>query len=193
MSKESLKGKLIIITAPSGAGKTTIVKHLKEVVPELAFSVSATTRLKRKNEVEGRDYFYKTNDEFSEMVKNGDLVEWQEVYENQFYGTLRSEIYRIWEEGKHILFDIDVKGATNLKNKFNEKALSIFIKPPSLTVLMERLINRRSETPDDLKRRIKKMKEELSYESEFDISIVNDDLAVALEHAEKIVRQFLAN
>lgn len=193
MSKESLKGKLIIITAPSGAGKTTIVKHLKEVIPELAFSVSATTRLKRKNEVEGRDYFYKTNDEFNEMIKNGDLVEWQEVYENQFYGTLRSEIYRIWEEGKHILFDIDVKGATNLKNKFNEKALSIFIKPPSLTVLMERLINRRSETPDDLKRRIKKMKEELSYESEFDISIVNDDLTIALEHAEKIVRQFLAN
>ncbi|TVQ42366.1 MAG: guanylate kinase [Saprospirales bacterium] len=193
MSKESFKGKLIIITAPSGAGKTTIVRHLKEVIPELAFSVSATTRLIRKNEIEGRDYFFKTNDEFSELIKNGDLVEWQEVYENQFYGTLRSEIYRIWEESKHILFDIDVKGATNLKNKFNDKALSIFIKPPSLTVLMERLINRRSETPDDLRRRIKKMKEELSYESEFDISIVNDDLEVALQHTEKIVRQFLVN
>jgi guanylate kinase len=193
MFKDSSKGKMIIITAPSGAGKTTIVKHLKEVIPDLAFSVSVTTRLKRKNEVHGRDYFFKTNDEFNELIKNGDLVEWQEVYENQFYGTLRSEVYRIWEEGKHILFDIDVKGATHLKNKFPDRTLSIFIKPPSLTTLMERLIQRRSETPDDLRRRIRKMKEELSYESEFDISIVNDYLDVALQHAEKIVKEFLIN
>ena len=193
MSKDSFKGKVVIITAPSGAGKTTIVKHLKEVFSQLAFSISATTRLKRKDEVHGKDYFFTTSDEFNELIANGDLVEWQEVYENQFYGTLRSEVDRIWDDQKHILFDIDVKGATNLKSKFQFDALSIFIKPPSLSTLMERLINRRSESPDDLKRRIRKMKEELSYESEFDLSVINDDLEVALEHTEQLVREFLSN
>lgn len=193
MSKDSFKGKVVIITAPSGAGKTTIVKHLKEVFSQLAFSVSATTRLKRKGEVHGKDYFFNTSNEFNELIANGDLVEWQEVYENQFYGTLRSEVDRIWDDQKHILFDIDVKGATNLKSKFQFDALSIFIKPPSLNTLMERLINRRSESPDDLKRRIRKMKEELSYESEFDLSVINDDLEVALEHTEQLVREFLSN
>jgi len=191
MPEKEFNGKMIIITAPSGAGKTTIVKHLKKKFRELEFSVSATTRAKRVNETHGKDYFFLNTAEFKKLISQKELLEWEEVYENQYYGTLRSEVDRIWSEGKHILFDIDVKGATTLKEKFGSKALSIFIKPPSLPILMDRLINRGSETPSQLKKRIIKLKEELSYETAFDEVIVNNDLSDALKEAEEMADAFL--
>jgi guanylate kinase len=185
-------GKMIIITAPSGAGKTTIVKHLKSKFSELEFSVSATTRPRRPKEVDGRDYFFLSKDKFVELMQNKDLLEWQEVYSGQFYGTLHSEVNRITDQGKSILFDIDVKGAVNLKREFEGRSLAIFVKPPSLPILMERLRNRGSETPEQLRKRIIKLKEELSYESAFDKVLINNDLQEALKEAEEIVGDFLA-
>nr|MBS0038346.1 guanylate kinase [Saprospiraceae bacterium] len=193
MSNEYFNGKMIIITAPSGAGKTTIVKHLKEKYPKMQFSVSATTRDKRKGELHGKDYFYLSIPEFKKLIDTKQLLEWEEVYENQYYGTLKSEVNRIWSEGKHILFDIDVKGATTLKERYGDRALSIFIKPPSLQVLMKRLKNRGSETPEQLKKRTIKLKEELSYETAFDVVIVNNDLQEALTTAENLVGDFIGN
>ena len=182
---------MIIITAPSGAGKTTIVKHLKSTFPQLEFSVSATTRPKRAIETDGIDYFFLAKEEFRELIRKKKLLEWQEVYPNQYYGTLHSEVNRIIQKGKSVLFDIDVKGAANLKREFSGKSLAIFIKPPSMQILLERLINRGSESPEQLKKRIIKLKEELSYESFFDKVLVNNKLEDALKEAEFMVQEFL--
>jgi len=184
--------KLIIVTAPSGAGKTTIVKHLLHTVKDVAFSVSATTRPKRKNEVHGKDYYFINVEGFKQLVKEGAFIEWQEVYENQFYGTLHNEVERLWAAGKHVIFDIDVKGAMNLKNVFSGRTLTIFVKPPSPEALRQRLRRRKSETEESLKKRIDKAIYELTFEKNFDIALVNDVLEEALDNAVKIVQRFLA-
>jgi guanylate kinase len=182
---------MIIVTAPSGAGKTTIVKHLLNVFDNLAFSVSATTRSKRANEVEGKDYYFLSLSEFKSLIDKNSFIEWQEVYENQYYGTLLSEVERLWAFGKHIIFDIDVKGALNLKKAFPESTLSIFIKPPSREALFERLRSRKSETEESLKKRIDKATLELPFEKEFDVVIENKELSKALEKAVSIVSKWL--
>lgn len=184
-------GKLIIVTAPSGAGKTTIVRHLLNKYPELAFSVSATTRKRREKEVDGKDYYFITPARFKELIAEDAFLEWEEVYENQFYGTLKSEAERLWAEGRHIIFDIEVHGATNLKNVYPERTLTVFVKPPSPEVLAERLKGRRSESEESLKRRIEKSTYELSFEKNFDIVLVNDVLENALAEAEGIVKNYI--
>lgn len=188
---KEFEGKLIVITAPSGAGKTTIVRHLLKTYDFLDFSVSATTREKRKKEKEGRDYYFLSVQEFKSLIKKRAFLEYEEVYEDQFYGTLKSEVDRIWSTEKHIIFDIDVKGAVNLKKKYKERCQTIFIKPPSLQVIIERLTNRNTETEASLKKRIRRIKRELKYEGKFDHIIVNDVLDTALKEAEILIESLL--
>ena len=159
MKKKIENGKMFIFTAPSGAGKTTIVRHLLKTYDFLDFSVSATTRAKRDHEKDGKDYYFMSPDEFRQKVTNGEFIEWEEVYEDQLYGTLKSEVDRVWALGKHIVFDIEVKGATNIKSLYGDQCKAIFIKPPSLEILIERLKNRKTETPASLKKRIARVKE----------------------------------
>ena len=186
-------GKVFIFTAPSGAGKTTIVKHLLKVNKALDFSVSATSRSKREKEEEGKDYYFLTAHAFQQEIKAGAFLEWEEVYPNQFYGTLHSEIDRLWDLQKHIIFDVDVKGAVDIKTHFGDRCLSIFIKPPSLQTLVDRLKNRGSETPATLKKRVARIRHELTYEEQFDRVLVNDLLDVALKEAEYLVEEFLVS
>lgn len=185
-----MKGKLVIFTAPSGAGKTTIVRHLLNKIDTLAFSVSATSRRKREHEEDGEDYYFLNPMEFRTKVENGEFLEWEEVYPGQYYGTLKSEIKRLWKEGKHIIFDIDVKGAWNIKENYPE-ALGVFVKPPSAEVLFERLQNRGTETPESYRKRVKRATLELTYEDKFDVVLLNDDLETALKEAERIIGDFL--
>lgn len=187
-----MSGKLIIVTAPSGAGKTTVVKHLLKTIPSLAFSVSATTRTKRENETDGIDYYFLSPEEFKSKIAANEFVEWEEVYPGKFYGTLHTELARLWNEGKNIIFDVDVKGALNLKNKFPEKTFSLFIQPPSLEILVERLKKRETETPETLQTRIARVTLELSFHDRFDKSIVNDILDNTLHTAEELVNNFLS-
>ncbi len=184
-------GKMFIFTAPSGAGKTTIVRHLLQKYDFLDFSVSATTRKKRPHEVDGKDYFFITPEEFRNKINNGEFAEWEEVYEDQYYGTLKSEIERVWAKGKHIVFDIEVKGATNIKKMYGDRCLAVFIRPPSLEVLIERLKNRKTESEKSLKKRIARVKKEMKYENTFDKVLVNDLLEVAFVEAEYIVETFV--
>jgi guanylate kinase len=187
-------GKAIIFSAPSGAGKTTLVHHLLGIEDlGLAFSVSATTRQKRGHEVDGKDYHFLSPESFLTKAKNGDFVEWEEVYQDQYYGTLKSEIERIWQEGRHVIFDVDVIGGLNLKKIFGERALAVFVKPPSIEVLRFRLRNRSTETPEKVAMRIEKAQSEMEYEPKFDVVIVNDILEDALIQAESKVRAFLAS
>lgn len=188
---KNLEGKLIIFSAPSGAGKTTIVKYLLTIFPEIAFSISCTTRPKREFEVNGKDYYFLTEKEFKEKIKNNEFIEYEEVYEGRFYGTLHSEIERLWNQGKHVIFDIDVKGGLNLKKQFKERALAIFIAPPSLKDLEERLKNRNTENSDSLLARIQKADEELSFAKDFDVVIINDNLEKAQNKAKTLVKNFL--
>ncbi len=190
MSKE-FYGKMIAFTAPSGAGKTTIVKHLLGKYDELGFSISATTREKRKKEKEGKDYYFMSVDEFKSLRRKRKFVEWEEVYDDQFYGTLKSEVERVWSTGKHVVFDIDVKGATSIKKRYGERCLAIFIKPPSLNVLIQRLTDRKTEDEKSLQKRIRRVKRELKFETKFDKVLVNDLLEVALEEAELFVEDFI--
>ncbi|MFN7116891.1 MAG: guanylate kinase [Saprospiraceae bacterium] len=184
--------KLIILTAPSGAGKTTIARHLLATFDQLAFSVSATTRQQRAHEVNGKDYYFVTPERFRQLIAEEAFVEWEEVYANQFYGTLRSEIERLWAAGKHVVFDVDVKGALNLKRQYPKEALTIFVKPPSAEILFRRLYERNTESEESLQRRIAKAAEELKYENNFDIVLVNDKLEDALQNASLIVQQFIS-
>lgn len=183
--------KMIIFTAPSGAGKTTIVRHLLSTFDFLDFSVSATTRPKRPKETEGKDYYFMSSEEFRSLIANDELAEYEEVYENQFYGTLISEIERIWANNKTIVFDIDVKGATVLKKRFADQCRAVFIAPPSLEILIERLKNRKTESERSLAIRLERVKEEMKYENTFDTSLINDDLDTALAEAELDVLTYL--
>ena len=183
--------KLFIFAAPSGAGKTTIVRHLLGKFDHLAFSISATTRQRRNYEIEGKDYYFISPEQFQELIAEGAFVEWEQVYANQYYGTLKSEVERLWKAQKSIIFDIDVKGALSIKRVYPENALAVFIRPPSEAVLIDRLKKRQTETPQSLEKRINKIKEELSYQDKFDVVLVNDDLDQALKEAEEIVERFL--
>jgi len=187
-----VEGKLIIFTAPSGAGKTTLVHNLLKIVDNLLFSVSATTRKRRENEVDGKDYHFITAQEFKEKLAKGDFLEWQEVYDGNYYGTLKSEIDRILCMGKNVIFDVDVKGATNIKKHYGDQALTVFVRPPSVAALRKRLIGRKSETDASLEKRIQKAALELSYESRFDTFVLNDDLAIATQCAYELVTEFLS-
>jgi guanylate kinase len=184
--------KLIIFTAPSGAGKTTIVRHLLKVREDISFSISACTRTPRYGEVNGMDYYFMNVDEFKKKVATDKFVEYEEVYDNQFYGTLKSEIDRLWASGKSVLFDVDVKGAFSVKQKYGDQALSVFVKPPSFAILRQRLSNRKTEDEASMKKRINRVKEEMTYERNFDVTIINDDLETALKEAEQIVDHFLS-
>ncbi len=184
--------KLLILTAPSGAGKTTVVRHLLKTRNDLAFSISATTRAMRPHETEGKDYYFISPEKFRDLIAKDEFVEWEEVYTNQFYGTLKDEINRLWGMGKHIIFDIDVKGALNLKRIFPDNSLAIFVKPPSKEILFERLRQRKTETEESLKKRLARAEEELSYQNKFDHILVNDVLERALKEAEEVVAAFLS-
>jgi guanylate kinase len=183
--------KLVIISAPSGAGKTTIVKHLLDSGLNLSFSVSATTRAIRGNEKNGKDYFFITVQEFKKKIENNEFVEWEEVYEDLFYGTLKSEPERIWANGSNVLFDVDAKGGISLKRKFGENAIAIFIMPPSVRELENRLIKRGTDTPEKIRMRVKKANDELKLANQFDNVIVNHQLDKAKEEAFKLVSSFL--
>lgn len=191
MNDGSTRGKLFIFTAPSGAGKTTIVRHLLKTFPFLSFSVSATTRAKRSHEEDGKDYYFLDADAFREKIRQGAFLEWEEVYEDHFYGTLRSEVDRLLGEGKHVVFDIDVQGALNIKKIYGADALAIFVKPPSREILLHRLRQRKTETAESLHRRIDKAEKELQYEKKFDYVLVNNDLGKALKEAEELVLAFI--
>lgn len=186
-----MNGKMFIFTAPSGAGKTTIVKHLLTKYDFIEFSVSATTRPKRDYEIDGKDYYFLSVEAFKAKVAKGEFIEWEEVYHEQFYGTLKSEVDRIWEKGKHLVFDIDVRGAENIKRLFGSKCMSVFVRPPSISTLIERLVSRNTETPESLEKRISKVKNEMGCENSFDIVLVNDLLDVSLREAEHIVNTFI--
>jgi guanylate kinase len=183
--------KMIVLTAPSGAGKTTLVKHLLNTYDFLSFSISATSRPRREHEVEGQDYYFMDAESFKLKIKEGSFVEWEEVYENQLYGTLKSEVERIWGIGKHIVFDIDVRGAKRIKELYGNQCLTIFVRPPSIEILIERLTNRGTETPTTLAKRIDRVKSEMSYEDQFDVVIVNDLLEVAKKEAEFYIENFI--
>ena len=185
------KVKLVALTAPSGAGKTTIARHLLKTFDGLAFSISATTREKRVHEVDGRDYYFLSKEIFEQKIANSEFIEWEEVYEGQFYGTLKSEVARILGSGKYAIFDIDVKGATSIKQVYGDEAMIIFVKPPSPEILFERLQKRKTETPASLEKRINRARRELSYEDKFDHILINDDLSIALRDAEELIRKFL--
>lgn len=187
-----MSGKLIIISAPSGAGKTSIVKKVLHEIPSLAFSISATNRPKRENEKEGRDYYFLSSELFMQKIEENAFLEWQEVYAGRFYGTLKSEVERIWAEGKDVIFDIDVLGGLNLKRQFEERALSIFIKPPSTEELMQRLSSRGTESVESLKERYTKAEFELSFENQFDVAVINDDLQHAQQEVIYLVKNFIA-
>ena len=186
-----IEGKLLLFCGPSGSGKTTIVHHLLKTDPRLAFSVSATTRKKRDNETDGIDYYFITVDEFRKRIEGDEFIEWEEVYSGRYYGTLRSEINKIWENGKIPIFDVDVEGGLKIKNKFGDSLLAVFVRPPSLDELHKRLIARNSETPESYKARIEKSEQELAYAFRFNKFIVNDVLKFALKEARLIVNDFL--
>lgn len=187
-----MSGKVVIFSAPSGSGKTTIVKYLLTKFPNFGFSISACTRDKRgRIEEHGKDYYFLTPEDFKQKIDNNEFVEWEEVYPGAFYGTLKSEIERLWSENKVVLFDVDVKGGINLKNYFGENALGIFVKPPSLEILKERLSNRGTENEDSLSRRLFKAKFELTFEDRFDYVLVNDDINKSFKEAEETISKFL--
>jgi guanylate kinase len=187
-----MKGKLVIFSAPSGSGKTTIVKHLLKTNPNLGFSISACTRDKRgRNEEHGKDYYFLTPDEFKKKIDNNEFVEYEEVYQGAFYGPLKSEIERIWATGKDVIFDVDVKGGLSLKKYYGNRALAIFVKCPSMEVLEQRLRSRKTETEDSISTRLFKVKFEMGFENQFDVTLLNSDLNQALKDAQKLVDDFL--
>ena len=184
-------GKLIVISAPSGAGKTSIVHHLLKNMNELSFSVSACSREKRDNETHGKDYYFLGVEGFQNKIKEDAFLEWEQVYENQYYGTLKSEIERIWSEGKTVIFDVDVVGGLNIKKQYPKECLSLFIMPPSLEILAERLIGRGSESDASLQKRLDKAEEEIAKNQQFDSIVLNDDLEIACEETMKVITNFI--
>ena len=189
-----MAGKAIIFSAPSGSGKTTIVKHLLANNHDLGFSISASTRDKRgRTEQNGADYYFLSPADFRKKIENNEFVEWEEVYEGNFYGTLKSEIDRIWREGKNVIFDVDVKGGLNLKKYFGDKALAVFVKVPSLEVLKERLDDRGTETEESLSRRLFKAQFETGFSDKFDVVLVNENLDKSLREAQKLYDNFRSN
>ncbi len=188
-----MKGKLFIFSAPSGSGKTTIVKSLLEKKLGLEFSISATSRPQRKNEIDGKDYHFLTTEEFKAKINNNEFVEWEEVYENRFYGTLKSEVERIWSKGNHVIFDVDVVGGVNIKKLYQDRALAIFVMPPSIEELEKRLLLRSTDSAKDIKNRVDKAQEELTYSNQFDLIIVNDKLEEAIQKAKEAVINFINN
>ena len=187
------EGKLIIFSAPSGSGKTTLVRHLLSVMPDkLQFSISATSRPKRGVELNGKDYHYLTVDEFKEKIKNNEFLEWEEVYAGTHYGTLRSEVERIWKEGKNVIFDIDVQGGLNLKHQFGDKALAVFVMPPSIKILEQRLNSRQTDSPESIALRVEKAEQELQTAKLFDCFILNEHLETAFKECERVVNEFLS-
>jgi len=183
--------KIIIITAPSGAGKTSITRHLIQTFPQLAFSISAATRPARANEVHGRDYYFIPLEEFQEKITHNRFVEWEMVYNGKYYGTLHSELDRIWDKGQVPVLDIDVKGAIHVQQQFPDSSLSIFIEPPSIEELRRRLESRGTETEKSLQDRVNKASYEISFKQHFHSVILNDDLELACKKAEAVIREFL--
>jgi len=189
-----MQGKIILFAAPSGAGKTTIVKHLLNINPALSFSISACTRDKRgRSEENGKDYYFITPEEFRQKIEQDAFVEWEEVYEGAFYGTLKSEIERIWATGKHVILDVDVKGGLKIKEFYQDRVLAIFVKPPSIEALAQRLQARQTDSASSISSRIFKAKFELSFEDKFDAVIVNENLEDAFRQAEDLVNSFLTD
>lgn len=187
----SILNKVIIFSAPSGSGKTTVVNHLLKVMPELGFSVSATTRKPRAGEQHGREYYFLDAEDFKTRMANGDFLESEEVYNGIFYGTLNSEVQRLWDLGKTVIFDVDVAGGVHIKEKFGDNALAIFLRPPSVEILLERLRKRSTEVEHQLQMRIDKAQYELQFESRYDLVLINDKLDETLVRAEHIVREFI--
>lgn len=192
MTLSKMGNKVLIFSAPSGSGKSTIVNHILEIFPGIMeFSVSATSRPPRGEEQDGREYYFLTSDEFRRLIAEDKFVEYEEVYEGRFYGTLKSEIERIWAAGHVIIFDVDVKGGVNLKKYFGNAALSVFIQAPSVESLRERLVKRGTDSPEAIEERVAKAAEEMTYAPEFDYVLVNDDLRTAFAESEKVVEDFL--
>jgi guanylate kinase len=184
-------GKLIVISAPSGAGKTSIVHHLLKNMPKISFSVSACSREKRDNETHAKDYYFLGVEGFQNKIKEDAFLEWEEVYENQYYGTLKSETERIWSEGKTVIFDVDVIGGLNIKKQYPKECLSLFIMPPSVDVLRQRLSGRGSESEAKLEMRLAKAEQEISKNQEFDKVILNDDFGIACEETMEVITNFI--
>jgi len=185
------QGKLIIFSAPSGAGKTTIVRHLLEQDLNLEFSISATSRGMRHTETDGKDYYFLTPQEFRSKIDNHEFLEWEEVYAGTYYGTLKSEVERIRSNGQNVIFDVDVVGGCNIKKFYGDDALAVFIQPPSIEELRKRLISRSTDSPEVIEKRVAKAKYELTFASQFDRIIVNEHLETAFAEAEKCIREFI--
>ena len=185
------KGLVVVFSAPSGAGKSTIVHHLLEKFPQIEFSVSATSRAPRGAEVDGKDYYFFTAEQFEQKIAENRFVEYEEVYAGTYYGTLKSEIERLWDKGAVIAFEVDVNGGVNIKRLFGERALSVFVMPPSVKVLEERLIARGTDSKESIAKRLAKAEEEIAYSSKFDVVLVNDNLQQAFAQAERIVGEFI--
>ncbi|MEX1383590.1 guanylate kinase [Lutibacter sp.] len=189
MQKE---GKLIVFSAPSGSGKTTIVHHLlKQPELNLDFSISATSRAPRGTEIDGKDYYFISAEKFKKHIKKDHFIEWEEVYTDNYYGTLKKEIQRIWKLGKHVIFDIDVVGGLNIKKQFPTQTLAVFVQPPSIKEMERRLRNRKTDSEEKIKERVAKAEKELNYAKEFDVILVNDNLEEAKKEAYKLIEKFI--
>lgn len=187
-----MQGKLLIFCAPSGSGKTTIVKHLVATNPNLGFSISACTRDRRgRSETHGKDYYFLTPDDFKKRIDNNEFVEYEEVYPGAYYGTLKSEIERVWREGKHVIFDVDVKGGLSIKKHYGDLALAVFVKVPSMAILEQRLRERKTDSEESISARLFKVKFEMSFEEKFDTTLLNDNLEDSLKKAQELMDDFL--
>lgn len=188
-----IEGKAFIFSAPSGSGKTTIVRHLLETFSELEFSISATTRDPRGSEENGVDYYFISKEDFQRKIKDDELLEYEEVYPGRFYGTLKSELHRIWSQGKHVVFDVDVVGGARLKRKLGDKALAVFIKVKDIDTLKDRLLSRATDSEREVMKRVGKAEQEMKYEDQFDVTLVNDILEDSLAEANRLVKAHLQN
>jgi len=186
-----MEGKLIVFSAPSGSGKTTIVRHLLGMDLGLDFSISATSRAPRGNEVDGKDYHFISPEQFEKHIANNDFIEYEEVYKDNYYGTLKSEVERIWKQGKHVVFDIDVIGGLNIKRKFPEQTLAIFVQPPSIEEMESRLRYRKTDSEEKIQERVAKASKEMKYAKDFDVILINDNLENAKKDAEVLVKKFI--